>query len=203
MSAEGPHIHVPLPQLLALSGYPEGAELGCAKTWLFREWRAGGESKEAKERGAGQQGHPAGTHCARSGPARSPPRHRHGCAGSSWWGRGGRRCTGASGGWPRPSRSARVAQRPRELGGHRLRPARGRPGPGRGPQSTGSAWHLSRARSAVPAAGLREAEQQPGRVAGLCVARWGVGRGPRANRALRMSCAAAPTARRLAAGGLI
>ena len=94
-------------------------------------------------------GDPAGTHCARSEPARSPRRRLSGCAGSSWRGPGGPRCTGAAGGRTRPSRSARAARHPRRLGGARLQPARGRPGPGRGPRRTGSersAWHLPRAR---------------------------------------------------------
>lgn len=121
-------------------------------------WEAPREPKKVKGRkGAGRERDAAGTHCARSGPARSPPPHPRRCAGSSWRGRGGRRCTGAAGGWPRPSRSARAAPRPRGRRGPRLRPARGRPGPRRRPQRAGSAWHLPRAPGAAPAAGVREA----------------------------------------------
>lgn len=156
-------------------------------------WEAPREPKKIKgRRGAGQERDAAGTHCARSGPARSPPPHLRGCAGSSWRGRGGPRCTGDAGGWPRPSHSARAAPRPRGRGGPRLRPARGRPGPRRGPQRTGSAWHFPRA----PAAGVREA------IGARCetACRGGGGsRSPRDSRAPLVRCCsdgAAPRGRR-------
>lgn len=157
-----------------------------------------GSPKEIKGRTQGR----VGTHCARSGHARSQPRRRHGCAGSSWRGRGGRRCTGAVGGWAHPSRSARAVPRPRRLGGARLRPGRGRLGPGRGLPRTGSArsaWQLPRAPHAVLAARVREAGKLQD-----CACRGRVR--PSSQRCALGTCALstpAPTALRLAATGLI
>ena len=151
IGAVGPRTHSPLPQPLPLSGGRGGRRSLSAKS------RGSGSEKEAKgRRGAVRGGGPAGTHCARSGPARSPRRRRSGCAESSCRGPAGPRYTSAAGAPTRPSRSARAAPHPRRPGGARLRPARGRPGPGRGPRRTGSgrsAWHLPRARSSARRSG--------------------------------------------------